>query len=147
VSLHFLEIADVADVIPFAVFFDVFPLHGLSSYACYAIERLEYAARVGASPAEIINFTTARFCPKRLDEAHDIVRMNIVTYLLALIPKNFVYALLEIAFYEITEKPVKLDARMIWPRKATTAQAARLEREVTAVLLHHDVRCNFAGTE
>ena len=59
-----------------------------------------------------------------MDESGYVERMNVVANLLPLIAENLVRAALDIAFDQVAEESVKLDARVIRSGQATAAEAA-----------------------
>src|SRR5512143_441168 len=73
--------------------------------------------------------------------------MNVVPNLLPLVAKNRVFASLQVALDQVTQKTMQLYPRMIGACQAASPQATGRHLEVAAVLLNHDVRRNFGGTE
>ena len=73
--------------------------------------------------------------------------MDVVADLLALVAEHLVFAALEVAFDQVAEKSVQLDAGVIGTGKTSAAQAAGGHIEVAAVLLHHNVAGDFRGAK
>lgn len=73
--------------------------------------------------------------------------MDIVANLFAFISKDVVFALFDVAADQVTKKPMEFDAGVVGAGEASAAQATGLHAEVAAILLHHDVACDFRGAE
>ena len=73
--------------------------------------------------------------------------MDVVANLLSLVAEDPILAAFQVAFDEVAEEPVELDAGMGRPREASAPQAAGRHAEVTAILLHHHVGSHLRGSE
>ena len=89
----------------------------------------------------------ARGFDKFPDEARHILAVDVVANLFALVAVDAVFAPFEIAFHEITQESVKLDARMVWSGKATTTQGAGGHAEISAIFLNHHIRRHLRGAK
>ena len=70
------------------------------------LECLQHRTGVIFPASKIVNLTTARIIIKSLNETRNIERMNIVPHLLPLITINVIKPLFDIAFNQVTEKPM-----------------------------------------
>jgi len=66
-------------------------------------------------PREVVNFAAARRPVKLKHETRHVRGMDVVAHLLALVAVNLVFAAFEVAFHQIAEETVQLDARMVGP--------------------------------
>jgi hypothetical protein len=73
--------------------------------------------------------------------------MDVVAHLRAFVAEDPVFAAFEIAFHEIGEKAMELDAGVVRAGQATTAEAAGGNSEVGNLLLHHDIGCHLGGAK
>ena len=63
-----------------------------------------------------------------MNEARDVVRMNVVADLLALVAEDAVKAALDVAFDQVTQKPMKLDAAMVRTGETSATEDSRSAR-------------------
>ena len=73
--------------------------------------------------------------------------VDVVADLLASVTEDLVFASFKVAFHEVTEKAVELDAAVVRAGEASSAEAAGGESEVAAILLHHDIGGDFGRAE
>lgn len=73
--------------------------------------------------------------------------MDIVANLFAFISKDLVFALFDVAADQVTKKPMEFDAGVVGAGEASAAKATGWHIEIPAVLLHHDIACDFRGAE
>lgn len=147
VGAHFVEVGDVADVIADAVFIDVMVDLRFVGEIFGEFEGFPDRAGVGASTTNVIDFTDAGCFEEFLNEAGDVVGVDVVADLFAFVAEDFVFAAFEIAFDEVREESVEFDARVVGTGEAAAAQAASGQAEVAAIFLDHDVGGDFGGTE
>jgi hypothetical protein len=143
VRAHFGEIRNVADMIPFPVFVDISGEHFLAREFFDSSKGFQNGATVGAATAEIIDLRRARFLKKCGDKVGYIQRVDVIPDLLALVSVHVVRLALEIAFHEVGEKAVELDAAVVGSGEAATTEAAGFHSKVATVLLNHDVGGDF----
>jgi hypothetical protein len=122
--LHLAEIAIVADMITAPVFIDVGVAHRLAADFFQERKCFEDGAGIVFAATEVVDLRDARSLEKGVHEPGDVLRMNIVTYLLALATEDPVFLAFEVALDEVTEEAVQLHAAMIGPGQASAAQAA-----------------------
>src|SRR5690349_3721248 len=103
---HLAEVAVVADVIADAVLFDVAPFHGLSGNALDFAEGLEDGTGISFAAAEVVHLRDPGSLSELEHEAGDILGVDIVADLLALVAEDLVLAILEIALDQVAEEPV-----------------------------------------
>ena len=139
IAAHFGEVAHVADVIADAVFVDVGVDLLFAGEFFGEGESFQDRAGVVASAADVVDLGHARGFEEFLDEAGDIVAVDVVADLFAFVAVDFVFLALEIAFHEVTEEAVQLDAGVVRSGEAAAAQAAGGHVEVASVFLHDDV--------
>jgi len=73
--------------------------------------------------------------------------VDTVTDLLALVAVDLVFAALQVALDQVTEKAVQLYPRVVRPGQASPAQAAGGHIEIPAVFLHHHIARQLGGAE
>ena len=104
------EITVIADMITDAIFIKILIIHRLTTAALSQLERLEDAATVFFSTADVVDLARARRFDKAVDESSDIFAMDVVPYLFAFVAKHFVLATFQVALDQIAEETVQLDA-------------------------------------
>src|SRR5713101_772101 len=82
-----------------------------------------------------------------MDETGDIEGMNVVPYLLSLVPEDLIDPLLYVAANQVAQKAVELDTAMVRSGEAAPPQDAGFQAEVPPIFLGHDVRGDFRGAE
>ena len=147
VLAHFGEVGDVADVVADAVFLEVLKDLWFSGEGFGDLEGFEDGTGVGASAADVVDFAGAWCLDEFADEAGDVVGVDVITDLFALVAEDFVFAADEIALDQVGEEAVEFDAGVIGAGEAAAAEAAGGHAEVAAVFLDHDVRGGLGGTE
>src|SRR5262249_11939068 len=110
---HLGEVADVADVVADAIFIDVNVVHFPSAQRRAALEGLENGDAVRAATADVVDLAATWIFEKGMNEAGHVEGVNIVSHLFALVTKDLVGAPFDIAFDEVAEKPVQLDAAVV----------------------------------
>src|SRR5437867_1427728 len=145
--LHLAQIAVVTDVVSDAVLIDVPPLHRPACNFFDYSERLQDRASILFAAAEIINFRCARLFPKLEYETGHVLGMNIVAELLTFVAEDLVLTSLEIAFGQITQKPVQFNTGVIGSCQTASAQTAGWHVVVPTILLDHDVSGELRGAE
>ena len=111
------------------------------------VDRLQHGNAVFAAAAEIVDLAATRIRRKFLDGADDIVAVDVVADLLALVAKNRIGTAGDGNLYEIGKKTVKLDAGMRRAGEASASENADFHAEIPAVFLGHQVRRGFGGAE
>ncbi len=101
---HFLQVADVANMISFAILLHIFMQHCLPRNSLNHVEGLKDGAAIPAATAQIIHFSASWAPDERVNESRDIERVNIVPHLFSFISKDAVLLALQIALYEIAQK-------------------------------------------
>src|SRR4029434_1506749 len=98
----------------------------------------------GATAAEIVDSGRSRR-PVELEKRRaDVVRVEVVTHLLALVAVDAVDAAFLDGPSEVGEEAMKLRRGVIGPGQASATEAHRGHAEVSAILLDHDV-CGQLG--
>jgi len=147
VSAHFPQIGVIADVIAGAVLVDVGMHLRLTREFFHDLEGFENGGAVRLAAAEIVDFASARRFDEGGHEARDVEGMDVVAYLFSFVAEDAVFLPLEIAFHEVGEEAMELNAGVVGARKATAAQRASGQVEITAILLHHHIGGHFRGAE
>src|SRR5208283_5013129 len=111
------------------------------------LKSLQNRTGVLLAAAQIIDLSRPRRLVELEHKAGHVQGMDVVPHLLALVAVNLVFTAFEVAFDQVTEKPMQFDARMMRPRQAPAAQATSGQSEVTAILLHHDVSRHLGSAE
>lgn len=147
VAAHFGKIGDVADVVADAVFIDVLEYLGFAGEFLGEFECFPDRARICAAAADVVNLSDAGSLDELLDEAGDIVGVDVIADLLALVAEDFILATFEVAFREVGEEAMKLDATVVRTGEAAAAQAGGGHAEVATVFLDHHVGCHLRCSE
>lgn len=142
-SPHLGEVADVADVVAFAVFVDVFPAHGFAGEGCDFVEGFEDGDAVGPAPADVVDLSAAWVFEEGVHEADDVEAVDVVADLFALVAEDVVLAFGEVALDEVAEEAVEFDAAVVGAGEAAAAEGAGFHAEVATVFLDHDIGSDF----
>src|ERR1043165_3763506 len=84
-TLHLAQVADVADMIAFAVLVDVFIGHLFAGDGGNAVECFEDTDRIRSPAPNVVDLSGTRLFPESLDEANHVMSVNVVANLLALV--------------------------------------------------------------
>jgi len=110
---HLREVADVTDVIAFAILIYILIDHGFPRNSRGHIKGFENGAAISSATTKVVHFSTSWSTDKGIDKACHIKRVNIVTHLFALVAVNIVLPSLQIAFDQITQEPMQLNTGMV----------------------------------
>jgi len=141
------QIADVADMVAFPVLVHRRDLHLPAEALLRAIDGLEDRNAVGPPPAEVVDLARTRILEEGMEQAADVLRMDVVSNLLPLVAVDPVLAALGAGSHHVREKAVELRCTVGCTGKAPPAEAGGAHAEVASVLLHHDVCGDLARTE
>ncbi len=147
VTAHFGKVGDVTDVVADPVFILILEDLGLASDAFGDGEGFEDGAGVGAASADVVDFGDAGRVDEGGDELGDVVGVDVVSYLLAIVAEDFVFPAFEIALHKVGQKAMQLDSTVIRAGEAAAAQAAGGHAEIPAVFLDHDIGRDFGSPE
>ena len=139
------EVADVADVVAFAVLIHILELHLFAADGSRDFKGFEDGDAVFPAAAKVVNLPTPGGVAKRLDETSDVMGVDVVPDLLALVAKNLVETPLQVALHQVAEKAVELDPTMVGAGEATAAQAAGLHAKIATVFLNHHIPRDLGG--
>src|SRR5208283_554498 len=92
VGLELGEVGDVADVVADAVLVDILPVHCFAGHFCDLGDGFEDGNAVFAAAAEVVDLAGARIGGKLFDGADDIVAVDVVAHLLALVADDRIRA-------------------------------------------------------
>src|SRR5438552_1470246 len=120
--LHLAQVAVITDVISDAVLFQIPPFHGQAGNFFDALKRLDDGAGVSLASTQVIDLTRAWSLPELKDETRNILRMDIVADLFALVAEDPILTTFQIALDQIAQETMQLDTGMIRPRQASSAQ-------------------------
>lgn len=98
------EIRVIANVIAFTGALLVSPVRGDSGMFGNEFEGLEDRATVRLTTPDIVDRSALWLCDEPRNDLGNVLRMHVVAYLFAFIPKNRIFPSLDVALYEITEK-------------------------------------------
>lgn len=140
-------IREVTDVVANAVFIDVLVNLPFAGKIFRDFECFPNRSRVVASAADVVDIRDARGLDEFLDEAGDVVEVDFVADLLALLAEGLVFAPLEVALHEAGEEAVEFSAGMVRSGQAATAQAGGVDAEVAAVFLDHHAGRHLGSSE
>ncbi len=144
---HFREVRNVADVITRPVLIDVLEDLLFAGEFLGDGEGLPDGAGIGAAAADVIHLADARGFEEFLDEAGDVVGVDVVADLFALEAEDLVFAAFQVAFHEVGKEAVELDAGVVRAGEAAAAQAAGRHAEVAAVFLDHHIARYLGSAE
>ncbi len=114
------EVANVADVIAFAVLVHILELHFLAADGSCNFKGFQYRDAVLPAAPEIVNLAAAGGFAELHDEPCHIMRVDVVPHLLALVAKDLIQAPFEIALHQATEEAMRLHTTVVWPRQAAS---------------------------
>src|SRR4030095_2458707 len=117
------EVADVGDVIAEPTGLYVFHGESLAGEVLAALDRLEDRDAVGATAAEIVDGGRSRRLVELQNRRADVVRVEVVTDLLALVAVDAVDAAFLDGAGEVGEEAMKLRGGVIGPRQASATEA------------------------
>jgi len=135
VRLEFAKVGNVADMIAFAIFVDISPGEFFSSQLLDFGNCFEHGDAVFAAAAHVVDLAGAGVGSESLDSTDNVVAMNIVANLLALVAEDGVLEPGHGRFDEIRKKAVQLDAGVRRAGEAAAAENADVHFEVAAVFL------------
>lgn len=147
VRLQLLQIGYVADMVSRAILINVLVFHRLAGYLRNKSESLQYGYRVVTSTTKIVNFAFSRCGDESLDKCHNVVAVYVVSDLLSFVTEYLVGTALDIAFDQIAEEAVELDATVVGTRQTSAPEAAGWQSEGPPVLLNHDVGRYLRGSK
>jgi len=104
VPFHLAEIAVVTDMIAHPVLFQVDVLLFLAGEFFHRRKGFQYRTRVVFPTADVIDLTASRCVTESDYEISHILRVDVVTYLLALVSENLVLAFFDFSAYQIAQK-------------------------------------------
>src|SRR5215467_11689810 len=133
------QVADVGDVIAETTGLHVFHAESLAREVLATCDRLEDRDAVRATAAEIVHGGRSRRLVELEKRRADVVRVEVVTDLLALVAVDAVDAAFLDGPGKIREETMELRRRVIGPGQASATEAHRRHAKVSPVLLDHDV--------
>src|SRR5262245_40614520 len=113
-------------MVAFAVLVDIFEYLFLAADGGGHLESFQDADAVVPPAAQIVSLAQSWGFPEFLDEAGDIVGVDIVADLLSLVAEDSVEASLDVAADQVAQKTVQLDAAVVGTGQAAATQAAGL---------------------
>ena len=147
VPAHLVEVRDIADMVANPVFVHILENLSFARERLGDLEGLPDRAGIGAAAADVVNLADAGCGNEFLDEACDVVGVDVVADLFAFVAEDLVFAAFEVAFDEVGKETVKFDTAVVGAGKAAAAQAAGRQAEVAAVFLDHHVGGHLGGAE
>src|SRR5215472_8623371 len=133
------RVADVGDVIAETTGLHEFHGESLAREVLVARDRLEDRDAVRATAAEVVHGGRSRRLVEFEKRRADVVRVEVVTDLLALVAVDAIDAAFLDGPGEVSEEAMKLCRGVIGPREASATEAHRGHAKVSPVLLDHDV--------
>lgn len=101
-------------MVAFAVLVHILKLHLFSAQRCHPVEGFQNRATVVSPSSNVVHFAASRIFREGVNEPGNVEGMDVVPHLLSFVPENLVGSAFDIAFDQVTEKSVQLDAAMIW---------------------------------
>src|SRR5689334_15285154 len=129
-GVDFTQITVIADVIASSMLFNVNKFLLYPRNILRQIECLQDRTGVLFAPAKIVNFRASRRQVELVDKRSHVLRMNVVAHLFSLITVNVVLPAFDVAFDEVTEKSMQLDAGMLRSRQAASAKTTGRHSEI-----------------
>ena len=146
-GLEFREIGDVADVVADAVLVDVAPVQFLAGELLSAVDGFDHGDAVLAAATHVVHLPGAGTSGELFDGANDVVAVNVVTDLLALVTEDRVVPACKCLLDQIGEETVKFDAGMGRPGEAATAEYTDVHFEVATIFLGDEVSRSFGSAK
>ena len=146
-GLEFREVGDVADVVADAVFLDVAPVELFPRELLRAVDGFDHGDAVLAAATHVVDLPGAGTSGELFDGANDIVAVNVVTDLLALVTEDRVVPACEGLLDEIGEETVKFDPGMGRPGKAAAAEYTDVHFEVAAIFLGDEISSSLGSAK
>lgn len=140
---HFAQVREVTDVIADAVFIDVLKDLFFAGEFFGEGERLPDRAGVAAAASDVVDLSGAGGFDEFPDKRGDVVGMDVVADLFALVSENLVFTSFEVALHEVTQKSVEFDSTVVGAGETAATEAAGGESEVASIFLHHDIGGDF----
>ena len=144
---HLAQVAVVADVVADAVLVRVDALLALAGQLLDRGKGFQDGAGVALPAAEVVHLCRAGRLGELVDEGSDVLRVDVIAHLLALVAEDLILAALHVAFDEVAQEAVELDAGVVGAGQTAAAQTAGGHGEIASVFLHHDVRGRLRGAE
>jgi hypothetical protein len=119
---------------------DVLPPELADEQILEPLDRFEHGDAVVAAAAKVVDGARNGALGERHDCRADVVGVNVVANLLALITEDPVGAPFPDRPRDVGEEAVKLSAGVMRPSQAAAAETDGRHPEVAAVLLHQDIR-------
>lgn len=113
VALHFSQIAVITDVVAAPVLVDVFVLLFPTGKGFGNGKRFENGTTIRLATPDVVDLGDSRGFNERCDEPSDVFGMDVVANLLPFVAKDSVEFPLQVAFHQVTEEAMKLDAGMV----------------------------------
>ena len=145
--LEFPHVADPPDVVADAVVFHVGPFQFLAADAFALVDRFEHGAVRVAAAAGIVDFARARLLKKLPEHFHQVVAVDVVAHLFALVAKDSIGRSFHGATHQIGKKTMQFGARMRRAGETAAAKTYRLHAEIISVFLNQHISGDFACAE
>jgi len=142
-----MKVANIANVIPFPILIQILICHFAPREGFDSLKGFEDRDAIVAPAADIVDLTATGILPKPMNESGDVEGVNVVSDLFAFIAVYSVRAPLQVAFDEVTEKSVELDAAVVGPGQTAATQHAAFKSEVASILLHHYIASHFGSAK
>jgi hypothetical protein len=126
---------------------DVFALQPAPTQFLQPLDRFEHGDAVAAAAAEVVDGSGNRALAERHDRRADVVGVNVVADLLALVAEDPVGTPLSDRARDVREKAVQFGAGVIRSGQTPSPETHGRHAEVAAVLLHQDIPGHLRGPE
>lgn len=139
VRLKFTHVADIPDVIAHAIAILVGSCERLARDRFADLNCLQHGTVAKATAANVVYLARTGIAIELIERLNQVVRVNVVTHLLALISKHRVGQFGHGALHQVRQKTMQLGTAVIGARQTPAAKGSRLHTEVLPVLLHQNI--------
>src|SRR5262249_29303086 len=107
------------------------------------LKSLENGAGIFFAAPKVIDLSTFGIKIELVHEGSDVFGMNVISNLLPFIAINFIVSAINIAFDQVAQKAVQLNAGMLRSGETTSAKTTGRHDKVASVFLNHNIGCDF----
>src|ERR1700731_1037180 len=145
--LEFADIAYPPDMIAYPVVLRIKVVHFFPCNLFAAGNGFQHRTVAMPSPACIVYLPRPRLLIKLPEHAHQVIAVDIVPDLLALVSENGIGITRDRAFHQVRKKAMQLRPRMVWTRQTAAPKNAGLHPKIPAIFLYQDIGCHFGGAK
>src|SRR5258708_20048945 len=141
------HVADPPDMVPYPVVLTVNIVHFFLCDLFAKGNRFQHRAIGVSTSAGVIDLSGTRILVKFPEHIHQIIAMNIIPQLFALVAEDSILISGDRAFHQIRKEAMQFGAGMIGTRETASPENAGLHPEVPPIFLYEDIGSHFGSTE